>query len=357
MSHKTVFVIGAGASSEVDLPVGLGLKGKIKNLLTFTGENIHGFPDDGDKAILRVFDQIDNGKQRPLLFAASEQISRAMTQAISIDNFIDARSDNESIVLCGKIAIVRAILQAEAESKLSGEKINFELIEKTWFTKFFRLLFENCRPENLGERIKSIVLIVFNYDRCIEHFLYHALQNYYDLSPEQTISLLKDLQIFHPYGTVGKLLWQDTDNTGSGIHFGKTPTASELIELSKQVKTFTEGTDESLSEINSIRSHIESSKRLVFLGFSFLKQNLDILAPISSTPVYAKWIRYIYGTGIGISIDCKEHIIRDLENRLGINATGQSKPVNINIYSERHTCDELFEDYKIGLSFVTKLEY
>lgn len=162
MSQKTVFVIGAGASKEVDLPIGSELKGKIKDLL----KN----PAAGDGAILKVFERIYDGTQKSSLLTASEQISRAMPQAISIDNFIDARSDNKAIVLCGKIAIVRAILQAEEKSKLSGEKINFQSIEDTWFTKFFRLLFENCRPESLEERIKSIVLIVFNYDRCIEHF-------------------------------------------------------------------------------------------------------------------------------------------------------------------------------------------
>lgn len=164
---------------------------------------------------------------------------------------------------------------------------------------------------------------------------------------------MKDLQIFHPYGTVGNLLWQSTDNTGSSIQFGKTPTANELIESSKQIKTFTEGTDESLSEVNSIRSHIESSYRLVFLGFSFQKKNLDILAPLNDKRSYAaRSLRHIYLTGKGISLDDRGHIIRNLKNRLGTHI-GQFGESSINHVG--YECNKLFEAYKIGLSFVTEI--
>ena len=53
---------------------------------------------------------------------AGWRIRDAMPQAISIDNFIDTHGENKLIELCGKLAIVRTILEAEAKSTLIVDK-------------------------------------------------------------------------------------------------------------------------------------------------------------------------------------------------------------------------------------------
>ena len=349
MSQKTVFVIGAGASKEVNLPIGSELKKSIRDILTFTGENIRGEPGTGDQIIVNAFRQA-RSRDCQSLFEASAEICRAMPQSLSIDHFLYARSDNESITFCGKLAIVRTILQAEAESYLSGENIDFDRIENTWFNSFFQQLTENCKPKDLEDRMKSIALIIFNYDRCIEHYLYHALQNYYSLGPEKTITLLQDLNIFHPYGVVGSLPWQTSNNS---IQYGGTPTSEQLIALSQQIKTFTEGTDKSSSSIISLRSYIKSSCRLVFLGFAFHPLNMEILSPTSSSksPI-TRERKYIYATCKDISLNDQEHIINDLKERLRINKNNENL---ITIEIQDYKCAELFKSYKRGLSFVTKI--
>ncbi len=344
MSQKTVFVIGAGASKEVDLPIGSELKKSIANTLTFTNENTHGVPDTGDRIIIRTF--LLNNEYLPL-FKASEVIRRAMPQAPSIDNFLDIRSNDELIVFCGKLAIVRTILEAEGQSRLSGENIDFDKNEDTWFNSFFQQLTENCKSEGLKERLKSIALIIFNYDRCIEHYLYHAIQNYYSLSSEETVSLLKCLDIFHPYGVVGLLPWQTSSNS---IQFGATPKPEQLIKLSQRIKTFTEGTDESSSQITSIRSYIETSRRLIFLGFAFHPLNMDILFPIiyDNTHVVRER-KNIYATFMGISLEDQQYITEDLKERLRINKNDMDL---IKIKGNAYSCAKLFELNKRGLSFV-----
>ncbi|MGB5746556.1 MAG: hypothetical protein WBM69_06215, partial [Desulfobacterales bacterium] len=138
----------------------------------------------------------------------SWHIRDALSQAISIDNFIDAHRDNNKIALCGKLAIVRSILDAEKRSLLYFEKIrsdstiNFNSIENTWYTPFFQLLTENCEKNDLKDRFETITLIIFNYDRCIEQYLYHSLQNYYGISEGEADEFVKKISIYHPYGIV-----------------------------------------------------------------------------------------------------------------------------------------------------------
>ena len=99
----------------------------------------------------------------------------------------------------------------------------------------------NCRRSvrgDLKERFKSITLIIFNYDRCIEHFIYYALQNYYRLSGSESAELIKCINMYHPYGDVGTLPWV---NQNGAMEFGTEPRSKQLLELVKKIKTFTEG--------------------------------------------------------------------------------------------------------------------
>lgn len=353
MPQKTVFIIGAGASKEVNLPVGSELKKTIAKILTFTGENIYGYPLNGDLTIIKAISSISSGKnQAQSIFNACDVICKAMPMAPSIDNFLDVRSDDELIVFCGKLAIVRAILQAEASSSLSvdthNNTINFEKIEETWFNRFFQNLTENCKLPDLEKRLKSIALIIFNYDRCIEHYLYNAFQNYYPINSEDTSSLLKNLEIYHPYGAIGLLPWQDSST--KAVEYGANPSAEQIIELAQQIKTFTEGTEKSPNEIKHIHFLMEKSNRHIFLGFAFHRLNMDLLLPrkVRIPDLHKK--RDIYATCRGESVHDETQIKNELMNRLGGNTDSSKSLVKIHI-SDR-TCSELLKDYKRGLSFV-----
>jgi hypothetical protein len=230
MERKTVFVIGAGASKEVSLPTGLELKNTIAKLLDIR------FPDGynqkgGDYTIceaLRLFVRNKNGQNGDINSYLHEawHIRDAMPNAISIDNFIDQQRENEKIALCGKLAIVKSILDAESKSKLyfdaysANKTISYNNIENTWYTYFFKLITENCTKDELKSRFESITLIIFNYDRCVEHYLFHTLQKYYKISDTLAAELVKCIHIYHPYGSVGFLPWWQPNDS---MPFGQTP--------------------------------------------------------------------------------------------------------------------------------------
>lgn len=287
MSVNTVFVVGAGASKEANLPTGYELKKQITRLLDIRFNYLGDSLERGDYVIVGALKKHvrkpdgRDGDINPYLHEAWH-ICDALPQAISIDNFIDQHRDNDKIALCGKLAIVRSILDAEKMSLLYIERptadpsIKFSALEKTWYNRFFQLLTENCGKGDLKDRLKSITLIIFNYDRCIEHFIYYALQNYYRLSEAEAAELVININIYHPYGDVGTLPWVDRNGA---MEFGAEPRPERLLELSKKIKTFAEGTDPESSEILQIRKHMGIANRVVFLGFAFHKLNMQLIAP------------------------------------------------------------------------------
>ena len=114
---KTLFVVGAGASKEAGLPTGNELTATIakKVDIKFRDFNDQFSGDFEIAAALRSHaSDVDGppGDINPYL-PACWHIRDAMPQAISIDSFIDHQGDDK-IEVCGKLAIVRSILEAQS---------------------------------------------------------------------------------------------------------------------------------------------------------------------------------------------------------------------------------------------------
>ena len=119
-------------------------------------------------------------------------------------------------------------------------------------------------------------MIIFNYDRCIEQYLCCALQQHYRLAEPEASELVKNINIFHPYGSVGTLPWIDPNGA---VKFGSEPGTEQLIHLVKQIKTYTEGTDPKSSRRDDIRERMCNANKLIFLGFAFHTLNMELMQP------------------------------------------------------------------------------
>jgi len=347
-NKKTLYIIGAGASSEAKLPTGHELKETIASLLDIRFE--HGYIQlSGDSDIyeaLKIYVKQPEVQENDInqYLHAAWRIRDAMPQAISIDNFIDTHNDDKKIELCGKLAIVRSILAAERNSLLYIDnsniynRLNFSTLEKTWYANFMKLLTENCAKENLSKRLKSIALIVFNYDRCIEHFIYNSLQNYYGLEHDEAGKLVNEIEIYHPYGIVGRLPWQGDQSVPFGIELNP----QKLLNVTQQIKTFSESTDPQSQEILAIRNNIIEADYIVFLGFAYHKINMKLLMPDRPIPGSSK-VSSCFGTAKGISRNDCEIIKAELRDFY------QSSIKEINI-RDGLDCYRLFEEYWRSLS-------
>jgi len=314
-NKSLVLIVGAGASKEANLPTGAELKKRIAAALDIRYQ--HGFRKvSGDDYIDNALRILTTNQGRPQdlndYLRACWLIRDAMPQAQSIDNFIDSHKKDVRIAQCGKLSIAKCILEAEFSSLMTVDRsninntIDFSRLSETWFNRFFQLVVENCGHEELPERLTKLAVITFNYDRCIEHFLYASFQNYYGISPEQAAGLMSHLEVYHPYGVVGFLPWMKQTPS---IDFGQTPHPQQLLDLSQNIRTFTEGTDETSSSIIAIRNVIQTATRVAFLGFAFHQLNLELLYENISMPHAARACP-VYATAFGLS-ESDSQIIRN----------------------------------------------
>jgi hypothetical protein len=280
---KTLFIVGAGASQEFGFPVGDELKGIIAKKLDFEFDGLRGI-SSGDDYIRNSFinklisntrythDDLENDVY------ACRAIRDAMPLAKSIDSFIESHKDNEYIQSCAKLGIAASILEAEEVSKLyidrrpSKPKMDFNIIKDTWIVPFFKVLKEGCTVEELKESIDNVYFIVFNYDRSIEHFIRHAIATYFNISFNDACDIANNLNIIHPYGVVGQL---PDKNTPQHVNFGEV-SVKNIIAAANQIKTFSENISNH-SSLEKMKNFVEEAETIVFLGFGFHDQNVNMV--------------------------------------------------------------------------------
>lgn len=330
-SKSLAIVAGAGASLEVGLPLGVDLIKQIREAVDPSPENLsaQGAAQLFRKA-LGSLSQRTHYQERELYEKARDRLFRGMLTAPSIDNYLDMHYKDKHLNACGKLAIASCILQAEAESDITIEpgniynNIKYDQMQDNWLQVFFKQLQLNTPFECLAARLKRLAIVTFNYDRCIEHYLHSAIRNSYDVSSEDAASVLRDLDIVHAYGSLGPLPWQ---GTAGSIDFGAGSIArSTIVDNALALKTFTETTDEDEEVVKNLREIMRNTERLVFLGFAYYKQNMELLFGNGERPPYSDPVKRIYGSALGISSSDLQVIQMDFVRRCQLDSSQLAFP-------------------------------
>jgi len=331
--RRTLFVVGAGASAEVDFPVGGQLARIISDKLDVRIN--HG--EATSTSDPEFFEQINRAFRSDIneYIRAARLIRDGVRLSNSIDDFLDIHSADLRVQRIGKAAIVRAILEAEKSSKLyvdqsnANTKMDYSRIDETWYMKLMRLLGRANSLANVDFIFDNIAFIVFNYDRCIEHFLINALQQLYGINRDIAAKTVGRLTIIHPYGIAGLL--------DSGVPFGGDQlNFTNCVALAERIKTYTEQVAEG-EVISQIHDEVRKAEQIVFLGFAYHDQNLALLKP--STRLELK--RFV-GTGYGMSSSDQAVVMNQLAGFLqhSLSHDGQ-----IEYFKVMNTlkCSELFD--------------
>ena len=226
---------------------------------------------------------------------------------------MDVHKDNNYIQLCGKLAIAKTILNAERESKLyvdsdGGDFSDVAGLKKAWFFEFFRNLSDGVRKPEIGRIFEKVSFIVFNYDRCIEHFMHESLQRYFGVEAAEATAVMETLRIFHPYGTIGDLPWE---NELEGVPFGYKANRAAMQLMASRIRTYTEQVEDN-GVLEEIHKQIQTADTLVFLGFSFHPQNVKLINPNRECAT-----SQIFGTSVGISDSNRDFILDDIRKLIG----------------------------------------
>jgi len=217
----------------------------------------------------------------------------ALPLALSIDNLVEHRGDDAELVRCAKISIAHAILLSERKSLLAirdGRAPDVSKVDGSAIFSLFQSICAGATKRSLRDAFTNVVFINFNYDRCLEHFLYHAILRYSGEDRDFALSIIKDIPIFHPYGVVGLLPWQANRGGSPVANFGENLGWVELGQVADQIKTFSEEMADDV-EIDILKSYIKVSDQIIFLGNAFHQQNMRLIKPDEQGVA-----RRVYGT-------------------------------------------------------------
>lgn len=337
---KTVFVIGAGAGDGCGLPLGSVLMDDVakRTDLKWEGGNLvagDGRLSSAIELAHEVAKRTSSENEQKLYRDATRSISDGLVMGTyaSIDDYIGVQGDRR-ITEVAKIAVTRSILECERNSQLVLEKKPDTLVRTnvrtTWLPLLCRLLF-TCPLEEVEKRLSTFTLINFNYDRVIKHVLHNALQVHYrGVSAADATRILKSLKIIHPYGHVGRLLWEQ--EPGPKVPFGADADTETLLTVARGLRTMSEGSES--SDMTDAHERLRECERLVFLGFGFLESNMQLL---SYPERLGKRTRACFGTSFGVS-DHNRGVYKDDIKRL-LPAYSQEPELR------RLKCDKLLAAY------------
>jgi len=323
-TRRTLFVVGAGASFELGLPLGDGLKKSIAGLLDIK------FPDGwtqqtGDFQIAELLKEKARSEGRQdwnYLLSKCWLIRDALPGSLSIDNLLDAHRADPDIAFIGKLAIAKAIVTAERSSTLftdhrSDRQLSFADVADSWLVPLFQLLSEGVSKEQAATIFDNVNFVVFNYDRCLERFLPLALRLYYGLGEHEVEEIVRKANIIHPYGRVGK---PGAGQPFVGLSFGAE--RYDLRSVAEGINTFSEGVrHETYTEM--LKTAIERAEQVVFLGFAFHPLNMELLkVPDKKMTSLSK----VFGT----TFDLSDSAVRRVDALLHYSFNKLKKPTKSN---------------------------
>lgn len=278
---RTTLIVGAGASAELQFPSNAELLARIIQGYDFKRTASDTSTRDGQLLLRNIYKLAERlNKKVGDVAAAAERLRNACRLGRSIDTVLEQYDHDPLVLACGKLAITFFMGQAEARSNLKdAPRIEGELplqgkIAEYWIYQLGQLITSGVPRSKIGQTLEQLTIINFNYDRSVEHFLPYALVMAYGIELKEAQQVIAEkLDIVHPHGSIGRLPWQK----------GEAPQAEWGVEqpwnihaIAAQLKSLNERSTDR-NALRDIRLSVASAKRLVFLGFGFQPQNVDLL--------------------------------------------------------------------------------
>lgn len=266
LSKPTVLIIGAGASQPYGFPSGRELTEIIMNNLrepqkTPLGKELEAF-----------------GCTRRELSHFAQELR--LSQHYSVDAFLD---DRREFIQVGKLAIAAVLIPREDPTKLFATD--------NWYKYLLNRLLNRSAPE----RVSSLTILTYNYDRSLDYYLFTACKRRFDLTNKATIERLKSVEIIHLHGHLGNLLHQRPEE--DGYEYQTILKHDHLLQASKSIRIIHEDLNESV-EYQTARERLAQAKEICFMGTSFHHKNIERLAP----NLWRQNAENIRGTVMGIPL-------------------------------------------------------
>jgi hypothetical protein len=334
-SAKTLLIVGAGASAELDFPVGDALKNKIRSCahVSWNGVQLAGIPE-----YCRLVEELARVKREGRLagiLEALKKIEENLVLSRSIDQFLSSHQKDDDVVRLAKLAIAFEIARAEAKSHLNENSRNsghteFRHLEHTYLPRLWARL-QNGEPVDEWKRFfENLKIITFNYDRVLEQFFALALQRFCRVPRGEAIHFVQSLPILHVYGSLGSL------DPASSHHSTFAPDLNAISAAAERILTFSETVADNIKQ--QIGEYVDWADRVICLGFSYANVNMALF-PFPD-PNYTRG-REVVGTCFEMSQPNQDYAREQLNRRF--DGYRQSTIANVK-------CAKLFDDFELQLS-------
>lgn len=288
LQSPLTLVLGAGssrdfgASDKHPFPLGDDLRDKIAGALQISIDHFGNWEKTGSREIFGAYQLIsrqsgDAKLSVSNLVSAGSKVATALPGCESIDDLLERHDGNLAFECSGKLGIAKCILDAEARSPLRQNPENIRLpaidrYSRHWLAKFLHTITKSASQHTLPEAFKNLKVINFNYDRCFEWYTHLWLRHVYGVTQSEAESILRSIEIVHPYGSLGAL-----PSTGAeGMPFGHQAEARDLFSIWRNILTYSESSERD-DRPKKIFEMTKGCKRYVFVGFAFHQQNMNLL--------------------------------------------------------------------------------
>jgi hypothetical protein len=209
---------------------------------------------------------------------AARELRAGIGPGVSIDEFLFRRRTRPVVRELGMMAVAEVILEAERGSNLNQfDLFNFErslnalrTTENAWPVVVLDVLIGDKSPHEITASLfEGVSFVIFNYDRCVEHVLFHHLRLRHSIPADEARQIVQSIPMLHIYGVLG-------DPFDGPVPFGAS--SVELDAVAKRLQTYHEDitdTDRQAS-VSTLMGHAE---KVCFLGFGFLPANFERLFP------------------------------------------------------------------------------
>lgn len=181
---NSVFILGAGSSSDFGFPLGQNLRNEIIN--TFSNPN-HQNVQNVAQAICEPFPN-EFKDYIPTITKFAQKLHD--DGDYSIDAFLERFQ--ESFLVIGKLAIAQVLARHEIEGGISRTVDN-------WYRIVYSRMKKGASLDTFHQN--KVAFINFNYDRSLEHFLYTSLLSFHEKIREEHVKdIISRIPIIHLYG-------------------------------------------------------------------------------------------------------------------------------------------------------------
>lgn len=246
ITRPTVFVLGAGASSCYDFPLGQ----KLCELLISEVRPGH---QTRDVLLANGFGSEFLGKFRDELLYSGQN---------SIDAFLENR---EEFLEVGKAGMAVILVRCEQPGRL------WQFLDNNWM----RYLLGRMRTPFDKFSENKVSFVTFNFDRSLEHFLFTSLKSGFGRSDAECANAIEQIPIIHLHGRLGYLPWQTENGRPYENHIEPSVVTMCVRNIKVVHEELNDGRDKDFTNAKQV---MEEAERIYFLGFGFGQTNIERLA-------------------------------------------------------------------------------